>query len=106
LDFKKDILPRLSSGDNSLWREFSHAISQNHADDASKTLALFRNLKMRQPAHTHVHGYDYVLAVPVFVDNVGTPYVDRQNKLGIDVDAHYSGMLDSLCRAYKARWHA
>jgi hypothetical protein len=106
VDFEREILPRLSKGETQLWDEFSHAISENHVDDASKTLDLFRSLKIRLPGHTHVHGYDYVLAVPVFIDNVTAPFIDRNNHLGINVDAHYTAMLDAICRAYKARWHA
>ena len=43
---------------------------------------------------------------PVYVNNVDPPHVDRQNELGIDVDSEYALMLEAICRAYKARWHA
>jgi hypothetical protein len=49
--------------------------------------------------------YDYVLLVPVFIDNVCPPRVARDNALGIDVDAEYRSMLDRICKAYTARWH-
>jgi hypothetical protein len=49
--------------------------------------------------------YDFVLLMPVFVDNVSPPSVARENTLGIDVDAEYRAMLDHICRAYTARWH-
>ncbi len=69
------------------------------------TAAKFRALPKRLSAHTHVCGYDFVLLVPVFVDNVDPPYVARENPLGIDVDKEYGMMLESICTAYKARWH-
>jgi len=49
--------------------------------------------------------YDYVLLVPVFIDNVHPPRVARDNALGIDVDGEYRMMLDRICKAYTARWH-
>ena len=49
--------------------------------------------------------YDYVLLVPVYVDNVNPPRIARDNHLGIDVDGEYRAMLDQICRAYRARWH-
>jgi len=104
-DFEQAILPRLSTGDDRLWAEFSDAISENRSNDPSKTLDVFRTLPTRQPGHTHAHGYDYVLTVPVFIDNVAEPYVDRDNDLGLDVDAEYAEMLEVICRAYTARWH-
>jgi hypothetical protein len=51
-------------------------------------------------------GYDFVLIVPVYIDNVNQPYVARKNPFGIDVDREYDAMLDKTCRAYVARWHA
>ncbi len=105
IDFERQVLPRLSTGDDRLWDEFSNAISENRASDPSKTLAVFRKLPTRLPGHTHAHGYDYVLPVPIFIDNVAEPYVDRDNQLGLDVDAEYAKMLKTVCRAYTARWH-
>jgi hypothetical protein len=53
-------------------------------------------------------GYDYVLLVPAFIDNVNPPYIvpprDRQS-FGIDVERDYAKMVDIVCKAYTARWH-
>ncbi len=105
-DFATAILPRLSSGDQRLWKDFGHAISLNSPRDPEVTAARFRQLPTRSPGHTHVRGYDYVAIVPVNVNNVDPPSVARENRLGIDVDAEYTMLLDAICRAYKARWHA
>ncbi len=102
--FKSKIVPRLSSGDESLWTEFSWAISENEEDDPEKTVERFRQLPTRPPGHTHALGYDYVLLVPVYIDNVNPPRVARKS-LGIDLDREYEQMLDVLCKAYTARWH-
>jgi hypothetical protein len=104
-EFDKKVLPRLSSGDHSLWKEFRYAISDNRATDPEKTLEKFRGLPQRQPGHTHVVGYDFLLFVPVYIDNVNPPYVDRSNFLGIDIDKEYAAMLDRICKAYQTRWH-
>ena len=103
--FTNEVLPRLSTGDQSLWTDFPHAISPNRPDDAQKTVNKFLQLPQRPPGHTHVEGYDYVLLVPVHVDNVNPPSVARANTLGIDVDQDYQAMLDQICKAYTARWH-
>jgi hypothetical protein len=65
----------------------------------------FRELPTRPPGRTDLAAYDYVLLVPVFIDNVHPPRVARHNTLGIDVDAEYRAMLDRICKAYIARWH-
>lgn len=103
--FERDVLPRLSSGDPSLWDEFDFAVSENRPTDPLKTVELMRTLPVRQPGHTHVEGYDSVLLVPVEIDNVNPPALPRPNALGIDVDADYDQMLQRTCAAYKARWH-
>jgi hypothetical protein len=104
-DFSDHVLPRLSSGDETLWDEFPRAVSRNRMGDAQRTIEKFRELPTRSVARTDVVAYDYVLLVPVFIDNVGIPRVARDNPLGIDVDEEYGAMLDSICRAYTARWH-
>jgi hypothetical protein len=104
-EFESKVLPRLSSGDQSLWKEFSWAVSINRTIDAEKTLEKFRTLPQRQPGHTHVVGYDFVLFIPVHIDNVSPPCVARSNSLGIDIDKQYQAMLKQICKAYKARWH-
>lgn len=104
-DFKSKVLPRLSSGDATLWDEFDWAISRNRPNDPAKTVELFRTLPTRKPGHTHVEGYDYVLLVPVQIDNVNPPSLPRPNPLGIDVDEEYRKLLAQVCSAYTARWH-
>ena len=104
-EFLAKVLPRLSSGDQSLWTEFSWAISRNTRTDPARTIALLQKLPTRKPGHTHVAGYDFVLLVPVDIDNVNPPSLPRPNRCGIDVDAEYQRMLDQLCSAYTARWH-
>lgn len=104
-EFEVRVRPRLSSGDSTLWTEFDWGVSYNRPADPSRTLDLLRTLPTRKPGHTHVEGYDYVLLVPVRIDNVHPPELPRPNTLGIDVDAEYARMLDQLCAAYRARWH-
>lgn len=103
--FEAEVLPRLSTGDATLWDEFDYAVSTNREDDPAGTVAAFRKLPTRSPGHTHVVGYDFVLVVPVFIDNVNPPFVCRDNSFGIDIDADYERMLATICRAYEARWH-
>lgn len=104
-DFLQRVLPRLSSGDGRLWDEFPHAVSRNRHDDPERTVTKFRGLPTRRPGRTDIAAYDYVLLVPVHVDNVVAPRVARDNALGIDLDTEYRTMLDHLCKAYTARWH-
>ena len=99
------MLPRLSSGDTTLWDEFPKAQSRNRPSDPERTIQKFRELPTRPPGRTDLVAYDYVLLVPVMIDNVQPPRVARDNALGIDVDAEYRAMLDRICRAYTARWH-
>ncbi|MGQ0639493.1 MAG: hypothetical protein ACT4P6_01785 [Gemmatimonadaceae bacterium] len=103
--FLDKVLPRLSSGDQTLWSEFSWAVSANSAIDPAKTVELFRTLPTREPGHTHKEGFDYVLLVQLMIDNVNRPTLPRPNSLGIDVDAEYKRMLSRLCAGYAARWH-
>ena len=104
-EFTTRILPRLSTGDDTLWDEFPRAVSRNRPQDPERTVAKFRQLPTRAPARTDLVAYDYVLLVPVFIDNVCPPRVARDNTLGIDLDADYRMMLDRICKAYTARWH-
>jgi hypothetical protein len=105
MDFESQVLPRLSSGDTSLWKEFSFAVSRNRPSDPAKTVQKFRELPTRPPARTDLVAYDYVLLVPVYIDNVNPPRIARDNNLGIDADGEYEAMLQQICRAYRARWH-
>jgi len=104
-EFERDVLPRLSSGDGTLWTEFGWAVSRNRPHDPEGTVELMRQLPTRSPGHTHVEGYDAVLLVPVEIDNVNPPALPRPNRLGIDVDGEYQRTLEKLCAAYTARWH-
>ncbi len=103
--FVRRVLPRLSSGDEWLWSKFPKAVSRNRPQDPERTVKKFRELPIRPPGRTDLVAYDYVLLVPVIIDNVYPPRVARDNGLGIDVDGEYRSMLDRVCKAYTARWH-
>ena len=104
-EFKERVLPRLSTGDAGLWDDFPNAISRNRPGDPQRTVDKFRELPIRPPARTDLVAYDYVLLVPVFIDNVHAPRIVRDNALGIDIDEEYRTMVDRICKAYTARWH-
>lgn len=104
-EFERQVLPRLSSGDQTLWRDFDWAVSKNSANDPYRTVELMRTLPTRSAGHTHVEGYDAVLLVPVEIDNVNPPTLPRPNPVGIDVDEEYARTLEKMCAAYTARWH-
>lgn len=103
--FRENVLPRLSSGDQALWDEFDFAVSVNRAEDPASTVKAFRKLPTRPAGHTHKVGYDFVLIVPMHIDNVNPPYIVRDNSFDIDIDADYERMLATMCRAYEGRWH-
>lgn len=105
-DFETRILPRLSSGDEKLFEDFPFAVSPNKPGDAERTIAKFRQLKVRQLGMTHERGFDYLLLVPVQIDNVHPATIVRDNPYGIDVDAEYDLMLRTICEAYRTRYHA
>jgi hypothetical protein len=104
LDFASEILPRLSSGDQSLWTQFKKH-SSNREFDPQKTVTRMRSLPVRKHGFTHESGYDALVIEPIFVDNVNPSRVVRDNPFGLDVDRDYEGMLAATCRAYTARWH-
>jgi hypothetical protein len=104
-EFNESVLPRLSTGDSTLFDEFHWAISKNRSQDPAKTVQLFRSLPTRGPAQTHLVAYDSVLLVPVYIDNVNPPEIPRPNALGIDVDAEYQQFIVRTCKAYTARYH-
>ncbi len=104
-EFAARVLPRLSIGDATLWDEFPNAVSRNRPGDPERTVKKFRELPTRPPGRTDLAAYDYVLLVPVFIDNVCPPRIARDNVLGIDIDSEYRRMLDRICKAYTARWH-
>jgi hypothetical protein len=104
-EFDEAVRPRLSTGDASLWQQFNFAVSRNSATDPSRTIELFRTLPIRTAGQTHLNAYDAVLLVPVRIDNVNPPGVERVNTVGIDVDREYTQLIDRMCSAYTARWH-
>ncbi|HAC16861.1 MAG TPA: hypothetical protein DCE78_13085 [Bacteroidetes bacterium] len=99
------IQPRLLSGDETLWDDFPSAISKNKENEPATTIRKLRDLGVREAGQTHSLGYDFILIVPVFIDNVNQPRIARQNPFGIDVDADYNLMLSRICTAYHVRWH-
>lgn len=104
-DFATRILPRLSSGDEKLFDEFPYAVSKNKPGDIERTLTKFRQLKVRDPGMTHERGFDFLLLVPVEIDNVHPARIARDNPFKIDFDKDYELMLKTICAAYRARWH-
>lgn len=104
-EFEKNVLPRLSSGDQKLWQEFPDDVSHNKPGHTLKTINKFKELPTRPIGHTHVIGYDNLLFIPVFIDNVNPPHIARENDLGINIDAEYQKMLERICVAYRTRWH-
>ncbi len=81
-------------------------ISHNKPHHPAQTIDFFRaELPIRPLSMTHQRGYDYVLLVPMHIDNVTEPYVDREFAEDIDHDADYAEMIESICKAYTARWH-
>ena len=51
-EFDERVLPRLSSGDATLWDEFPNAVSRNRPRDPERTVNKFRELPTRPPART------------------------------------------------------
>jgi hypothetical protein len=102
--FKK-LTHRFSTGDQRLWTQFPSAVSTNRSNDPQKTVEKCRGLPRRPPGQTHVTGYDYILLVPVLIDNVNPPSLARDNPLGIDIDRDYAEMLEAICKAYRVRWN-
>lgn len=103
IDFEGDVLPRLSSGDSTLWTEFG--ATPNSSDAAIKTIEMMRSLPVKEKGFTHELGFDYLLIEPVFIDNINPPRVERENDFGINIDVQYLEMLRRTCRAYTSRWH-
>lgn len=102
--FERNILPRLSSGDHSLWEEFPEAVSDNRPSDPHLTVDKFRSLPTRRASDTHLAGYDYLLVVPVEVNNVDPPRIAAPDRLGIDAYTEYRNMIKAICEAYLVRW--
>jgi hypothetical protein len=103
-EFDQKILPRLSTGDPTLWDQFPRAVSENRPDDPRQTVRKFESLPHRAIERPTQKGYDFVALIPVRVDNVNPPTVARDNDLNIDVDKVYADLLATVCRAYQLRW--
>jgi hypothetical protein len=104
-EFESKILPRLSTGDQALWEEFPEDISPNKPGDPAKSVEAFRKLPIRGKAQTHLEGYDFVLLVPVEIDNVNPPRLAPAGTLGIDAISDYNAMIRQLCETYTVRFH-
>ena len=104
-EFERKILPRLSSGDQSLWTEFGAAVSTNKAHEPNSTKERFLKLPTRSLGRIDKIGFDFLLLVPVFINNVDPPYIARSNDLGIDVNKEYNEMLVRVCKGYNTNWH-
>jgi len=101
----KNLVSRLSKGDETLWDEYRFAISENRPPEVLRTIEKFRQLPTRNTGYTHKIGYDYLLIVPVYIDNVNPPFIVRSEEFGIDVNSQYQQMLRRICQAYVTRWH-
>ena len=101
--FERNILPRLSSGDQTLWKDFKGCVSKNKPDDPQKTIQFFQTLPIRSIADTAEIALDYLLFIPVAIDNVNPPRLERLANFDPILD--YGRMIDHLCRAYTIRWH-
>lgn len=101
--FEAEVLPKLSTGDESLWQDFSKWISHNTHDDPAKTMKFFRQLPVRQMADTHEVGLDFMLFIPMAINNVNPPKLTMLN--GLDPSAGYWKMITHVCQLYQYRWH-
>lgn len=104
LDFEKNVLPRLSTGDMKLWSDFAGCISNNKPGEPSKTVQKFQSLPRRGSSDTHIAGFDYLLLIPVEIDNVNPPAIADPNALGIDAFTLYDDMIRHVCFTYAMRW--
>lgn len=104
-EFESRVRPRLSTGDQTLWSEFPEDVSVNDVNDPAKSVTTFRRLPLRGKAQTYVEGYDFVLLVPVEIDNVNPPRLSPSGTLGIDSVADYNSMIDQVCETYRVRFH-
>lgn len=105
-EFENRVLPRLSTGDPLLWTEFEEDVSENKPGDPTRSVAVFQGLPVRNKAQTHKVGYDFVLIVPVEVDNVNPPRLSPPGTLGIDAVSDYDLMIAQICETYRVRWPA
>lgn len=99
--FDTSVLPRVGSGDESLWRDFPWAVSHNKPDDAAKSFRKARDLPHRNSTQV---GFDAVLVAPLHIDNVSPPRVDRDCSWATTFDADYRACLSRVSEIYKQRW--
>lgn len=102
-DFESNVVPRLLTGDTTLWVEFSKWISTNTCADPAKTMQYFQQLPVRQMADTHEVGLDFMLFIPMEIDNVNPPKLAKLNDL--DPTKSYWEMITHICQLYQYRWH-
>jgi hypothetical protein len=102
--FEKEILSRVRSHDQKLWADFEYAVSYNTPGDIQKTLSKFRTLPIRQKNNPDFAGFDALLLVPVYYNNVDPARVARDNNLGMDVDKDYNLFISTISKAYEERY--
>lgn len=103
--FGTEVLRRLSTGDQTLWDDFPEHISPNKPGDPEHTVAQFQGLPTRNKTQTHRAGYDFLLIIPVDIDNVNPPKLCPPGTLGIDAMADYNAMIQHVCGTYTMRFH-
>lgn len=103
--FNKLVRPRLSTGDQALWKEFEYCISNNQPAAPYNTIKLFRELPLRKVAETYKPGLDFLLLVPVAIDNVNPPRVDDEFA-NIHPTTAYEEMIQHICYVYNIRWRS
>ncbi len=92
--FDESIVPRLSTGDESLWTDCAWGISPNKPNDAATTAALFLGLTE----------FDALFVAPVHIDNVTPPKVDRAHPAFGRFDEQYEVAMASVVGEYMKRW--
>ena len=102
--FEKEILSRVRSHDQKLWDDFEYAVSYNPPGDIQKTLSKFRTLPLRSKSDPYAEGFDALLLVPVYYNNVDPARVARDNDLGMDVDRDYVAFITAISTAYEDRY--
>ena len=102
--FEKEILSRVRNHDQKLWDDFQYAISYNTPGDIQQTLSKFRTLPIRQKGNPESTGFDALLLVPVYYNNVDPARVARDNSLGMDIDKDYAAFISAIATAYDERY--
>jgi len=101
LNFNSKILPRLSTGDQRLWTDFDDCVSPNEPGDARDTIKMFKTLPVRLLSNTHEEALDFLLIIPVRINNVDAPQLGRVR--GINAQADFKRMINHICKAYATR---